>query len=184
MSELLDRARSGDRDALGTLWSTHQHLVLRFLRGMGCASPEDVASTVWIDVARSLARFAGGETDFRRWLFTIARRRAIDDVRRSARRPEVLDPAAGDGLLSADTADEFERSDALGRAIALVRTLPGEQAEVVLLRVIADLDVAEIAAIVGRTEVNVRVMVHRALGRLSERLAVTDEPATAMRRVP
>ncbi|MBI5087487.1 MAG: sigma-70 family RNA polymerase sigma factor [Actinobacteria bacterium] len=183
-ADLVDRARAGDRDAMGKLWSRHQHLLLRFLRGVGSTSPDDVGSTVWIDVARGLHRFEGDLDDFRRWLFTIARRRSIDELRRQTRRPEspVADlDAAPSG---ADAADEFERSQGLERAIALVRTLPADQAEIVLLRIVADLDVAQVAAIVGKTEGNVRVIVHRALRRLAIALDVTDAEPRPMNRVP
>jgi RNA polymerase sigma-70 factor (ECF subfamily) len=56
-------------------------------------------------------------------------------------------------------------------AVALIATLPPGQAEVVLLRVVAGLDVAQVAAITGKRPGNVRVLTHRALRRLADRLA-------------
>ncbi|MGD9995510.1 MAG: RNA polymerase sigma factor [Ilumatobacteraceae bacterium] len=181
---LIERARGGDRDALGELWSIHQHLLLRFLRGVGCPSPDDIASIVWLEVAQGLDGFDGDLDRFRGWLFTIARRRSIDDLRRRTRRGEasfdsVPQPAAAD-----DVAETVERATALERAIALVRTLPSDQAEIVLLRVVADLDVADVARIVGKSEGNVRVIVHRALKKLAEGLRVTETDTPTMDRVP
>ena len=86
------------------LWRSHQHLLLRYFRGRGSTQPEDLASQVWIDVAASLHRFSGDSDAFRRWLFTIARRRQIDATRRFARRPEELDPGAGSDLADASSA--------------------------------------------------------------------------------
>ena len=83
---LLAAAVAGDGDSLGELWRRHQPSLLRYLRGRGCADFEDVASQVWIDVARGLPGFMGGELDFRRWLFTIAHHRHVDEVRRRDRR--------------------------------------------------------------------------------------------------
>ena len=77
-----DAARVDDREALAELWRTHQAPLLRYLRSRRTPSPDDAASQVWIDVATSIDRFEGDDDEFRRWLFTIARRRNIDDARR------------------------------------------------------------------------------------------------------
>lgn len=173
VEEVIRRAQEGDADALGVLWRNHQHMLLRYFRGKGMAEPEDLASTVWIEVASSLPRFEGDEADFRRWLFTIAARRRIDDIRAAKRRDErdEREQRATTTLTSPAAAEEAERSAALERALALVRSLPDDQAEAVLLRVVADLDVAEVAAIMSRREGHVRVLVHRGLKRLGELLA-------------
>lgn len=176
MDDSIERARGGDREALGDLWRSHQHLLLRYFRGRGAAAPEDLASQVWLDVARSLHRFDGDDVDFRRWLFTIARRRHIDDLRRTTRRPESADTDAGTDLEDHSAAAAFELGDDIDRALALVRELPADMAEAVLLRVVADLDVARVAEIMGRREGHVRVLVHRGLTKLAGRQ--TTERAT------
>ena len=56
------------------------------------------------------------------------------------------------------------------QAVALIGSLPVDQAEVLLLRVVADLDVATVAAILGKRPGAVRVLAHRGLRRLAERL--------------
>ena len=183
MDEWLERARTGDREALGALWRSHQHLLLRYFRGRGSTQPEDLASQVWIDVAAGLHRFSGDSDAFRRWLFTIARRRQIDATRRSARRPEELDAEAGADRADSSSAHTFDDVGALDRALDLVRRLPPDMAEAVLLRVVADLAVDEVAQVMGRREGHVRVLVHRGLRKLAEELAVTDERSTAINRL-
>ena len=74
------------------------------------------------------------------------------------------------------SARAFDEVGALDRALALVRRLPPDMAEAVLLRVVADLAVDEVAQVMGRREGHVRVLVHRGLRKLAEELAVTDEP--------
>ena len=133
MDEWIERARAGDRDALGALWRSHQHLLLRYFHGRGSTQPEDLASQVWIDVANSLHRFEGDGDAFRRWLFTIARRRHIDAARRQARRPEDVDADAVSASADESSARAFDAIGALDRAIALVRRLPPDMAEAVLL---------------------------------------------------
>ncbi|HZI38743.1 MAG TPA: RNA polymerase sigma factor, partial [Acidimicrobiia bacterium] len=116
----------------------------------------------------------------RSWVFTIAHRRLIDHHRATARRPRsrTLHPVEGDvhdGPLDISAAD-----DPAGEVIAamagdeavrrIVKLLPRDQAEIVLLRVVAGLPVDEVAAITGRRPGTVRVLQHRALRRLAERL--------------
>ncbi len=181
MEEVIRRAQTGDRDALAQLWRSYQHLLLRYFRGKGMSDPDDLASIVWIEVAAGLSRFDGDEPDFRRWLFTIAARRRIDDLRSGHRRQGRLEREQQLFVapFEPDPSKHAEHSDALDTALALVRTLPPDQAEAVLLRVLGDLSVAEVAQVMGRREGAVRVLVHRGLRRLAAhpdlqpRLAVT-----------
>lgn len=179
---MIRRARDGDPDALGHLWRTYQHLLLRYFRGKGMQEPEDLASIVWIEVASGLSRFDGDEPEFRRWLFTIAARRRIDDIRRSKRRTERLERSAIESPATAapSAGEDAERAAALDDAIAMVRSLPPDQAEAVLLRVVADLSVTEVAEIMQRSEGSVRVLVHRGLKRLADRNPVTNHDPETM----
>ena len=181
--ELLDGARSGDRDALAELWRTYQPQLLRFLRSCGSRSPEDVASQVWIEVGRSLTRFDGDGRAFQRWLFTIARRRDIDEIRRGRRRRESVRPETDLAALAASddpVADAFP----LDTAIALVSTLPRQMAEAIMLRVVHDLDVSAAAEIMEVSESNVRVLVHRGLTRLRARITEARPPSGSARATP
>jgi RNA polymerase sigma-70 factor, ECF subfamily len=184
-SSAVDAARHGDREAFAALWRTHQAPLLRYLRARRTPSPDDVASQVWIDVATSIGRFEGDDDDFRRWLFTIAHRRSVDEVRRLVRTSAPRSPLAvraADRVAAAD--DEHEQLDALDRAVALVATLPDSQAEAVMLRVVNDLPIADVAAVMETSEGNVRVLVHRGLTRLRRKVSVTDAGLAAMNRVP
>src|SRR5918993_4683813 len=94
---VLERAAKGDPDAFATLWRTHHAALLRYLRTRAVACADDVASTVWIDVGSSISRFKGDGDDFRRWLFTIAHRRSVDELRRTSRRREIAEAPTHDG---------------------------------------------------------------------------------------
>lgn len=179
---MIRRARDGDPDALAQLWRTYQHLLLRYFKGKGMSDPEDLASTVWVEVASGLARFEGEESDFRRWLFTIAARRRIDTIRTTKRRSDRVDGSPIDPrpAHAPSAGDEAEQAASLEQALAMVRSLPPDQAEAVLLRVVGDLSVAEVAEIMDRREGAVRVLVHRGLKRLAERRAVTNPPTETM----
>ena len=167
--QLLAAVRQGEDWAIADLWRDLHPRLLAYFRAAEPGAAEDLAADTWVDVARSLDRFEGGEVDFRRFAFTIARRRLLDHHRRRFRRRT-------DTVATEDFADragpDDPAADALGRqALAVVGRLPREQAEVVLLRVVAGLDAAEVGRIVGKSPGSVRVIQHRALKRLAELLA-------------
>ena len=134
---------------------------------------EDIAAETWLQVVRGLPGFRGDQSQWRAWLFTTARRRAIDETRRRARRPtSPLDDLEPGQMPSApDAADLALHNLATQRAIALVSALPPLQAEVIMLRVVAGLDTEAVAELLGRSPGAVRVAAHRGLRRLAGILA-------------
>jgi RNA polymerase sigma-70 factor (ECF subfamily) len=169
---VLAAATRGDDAAFGILWRDLHPALLRYLHAFAPGAGEDLASETWLRVVRRLDRFSGDERAFRAWVFTIARHRAVDRWRRRARRRD--DPVPLEALADLPGPDDPAGAavDAISSraAVALIATLPPDQAEVVLLRVVAGLEVAEVAAITGKRPGNVRVLAHRALRRLAERL--------------
>jgi RNA polymerase sigma-70 factor (ECF subfamily) len=173
---LLTAARAGEEQALAGLYRRFQPAVLAYLRTQRPGDAEDVASEAWIAAARGLGRFRGDEDDFRRWLFTIARRRLVDLRRGEARRPATVS-AQGEALEglaeSPDAATAAFESLAARRALEQVASLPPDEAEVVVLRVVAGLSATDVAGITGRSPGAVRVLQHRALRRLASLLDKT-----------
>ena len=173
LPDVVQAAGRGEQWALSELYRAYQPAVLRYLRAQASGAADDLASEVWIGVARGLARFTGDEVAFRRWLFTIARHQVIGHRRRIAR--QRTDLVATDDLdllvdtaASDPTAASLDRLTAQGAVDELVAGLTPEQAEAVLLRVVGGLSVAETAAAMDRPPGTVRVMCHRALRRMAE----------------
>jgi RNA polymerase sigma-70 factor (ECF subfamily) len=168
----LDAAAGGDEAAFGILWRDLQPGLLRYLDALAPGVGEDLASETWLRIVPRLGHFSGDERAFRAWVFTVARHRAIDRWRRRVRRRDELVPSDALAGLPASDDPAGAAVDAISNqtAVALIATLPPDQAEVVLLRVVGGLDVAEVAAITGKRPGNVRVLSHRALRRLAERL--------------
>lgn len=178
----LRRAQQGDEDAFARIWRSCQAPLLRYLWVKAGTAAEDIASDTWLQVARTLDTFVGDERAFRSWLFTIARHRHIDWCRKNARRGEVLvEVAALTGRAGgADPGASLDERMGTEAALALIASLPPDQAEVVMLRVVVGLDVADTAEIVGRPPGTVRVLAHRGLRRLAgllEPLTVSPAPA-------
>ena len=177
--KVLAAAVDGDGPAFAILWRDTHPPLLRYLWVAAGDAAEDLASEVWLDVARRLAKFKGGEPEFRGWLFTLARRKVIDKRRHEARHPESptgdMDPL--DRPASDDTFAAAAEGISTTAALELIATLPHDQAEIIVLRVVVGLEAGEVAKIVGKTPGAVRVAAHRGLRALSGRLA--DAHSTA-----
>ncbi len=182
-AELIADAGRGDELAFARLYGDVQPQLLRYLRVVARSDAEDIASETWCRVVRGLRSFSGDEAGFRSWVFTIARRQAIDWHRYEARRPSVS--TAPEELRSAVAAAGTEEQvlEQLGstRALEWIATLPADQAEVVLLRAVVGLDVARVAEVVGKRPGTVRVLAHRGLRALAARLedAAAESSTTA-----
>ena len=108
----------------------------------GFSSPtraEDIAAETWVSVVRGLASFIGDEGAWRAWLFTTARRRMLDQARHLRRHPaEPLDEIGVAEVPTAPGAEQLALDNiATESAIALLGRLPEQQANVILLRVVA-----------------------------------------------
>lgn len=171
--DVLVAAQTGADWAVAVLYGSLQPRLLRFLRARAGQDAEDIASQAWLEIARGLPGFSGGEDEFSAFVFTVARRRLADQRRAARRRP--VDPAGHETLAGLPGAEAPEdeaiahlRGEDAARRIA--ELLPAEQAEIVLLRVVGGFSVDEVARVVGRRPGTVRVLQHRALRRLAAQL--------------
>lgn len=171
--DVLSAAQVGAEWAVSVLYRSLQPRLLRFLRARAPQDAEDIASQAWLEVARALPRFQGGEDDFRALVFTVARRRLSNHRRALRRRPvEPVDDEALAGIAGGRAAEDEALARLSGDEAArlISALLPPEQAEIVLLRVVGGLSADEVAALLGRRPGSVRVLQHRALRRLAEEL--------------
>jgi RNA polymerase sigma factor (sigma-70 family) len=169
---VLTGARLGAEWAVAALHGDLNPKIQGYLRAQAPSDAETLGADVWMEVASGLGAFDGDESDFRRWVFTVARRRLLDLRHGRVVGPQHLFPVAPS---EPDGEDEEAAREALGRIAAL----PPDEAEVVLLRVVGDLSAEDVAAVTGRRPAAVRVLQHQGLGRLSEdlddRVAVATE---------
>lgn len=171
---LLRDARQGDERAWHTLFLQHAPPLLGYLRGAGAPEPEDQLSEVFLQAARDIHQFAGDESQFRGWLFTIARHRMLDAIRAITRRPLAgidFDSWLGTASESQDTA--ALTSDEIVDTIDLVRllaTLKPLEREVLSLRFIADLDTATVGNILRKRPNTVAAITRRALAKIRRNL--------------
>jgi len=137
--------------------------VLGYLRAHGAREPEDLLGEVFLQVSRDLGRFRGDAAALRRWVFTVAHHRLVDDQRRRAVRPHTV----GEEAPERPSRDPDPIDPAL---IAAIRTLTPLQRDVVVLRFVADLSLRDVARITHRPVSAVKSMQARGLARLRSAL--------------
>ncbi|MER5448962.1 RNA polymerase sigma factor [Streptomyces sp. NPDC002766] len=178
------RAQEGDEAAFAVAYRIVQPGLLGYLRGIVGDDAEDVASDAWLEIARDLGRFQGDGQGFRGWTATIARHRALDHLRRQKVRPRssALEQDVLELPGRYTTHDQALEALSTERALELVRSLPRDQAEAVLLRVVVGLDGPAAARVLGKRPGAVRTAAHRGLKRLAARLGGTgvtnEDPRT------
>lgn len=168
---VLVAARAGDERGFAALYNEFAAPVMRLAAARGWRDPEDVVAETMMAVARGLDRFEGGEADFRSWVFTIAYRRLADELRRRSRRVETEEYGArqfATDQLGPESTVLAQLGD--GPALAALRTLNQDQQDVLILRIIVGLPIAEVAEIVGKKEAAVKMIQRRGLDKLRESL--------------
>jgi RNA polymerase sigma-70 factor, ECF subfamily len=170
LSVLVEAVRAGNEEAFRALYRAVQPGLLRYLRVLVGDEAEDVASEAWLQIVRDLGTFRGDGDDFRAWSATVARHRALDHLRADRRRPHVPLPAEAldDRPSDADTAAGALEALSTRAAIALIASLPRDQAEAVLLRVVVGLDAERVGRVLGKRAGAVRTSTYRGLRRLAE----------------
>ncbi|HEX2047014.1 MAG TPA: sigma-70 family RNA polymerase sigma factor [Acidimicrobiales bacterium] len=172
-------ARANAGWAYQRLYEAHARPVAAYARGQGSEDPDGLVNDVFLRAFRSLDRFQGDEDGFRAWLFVIARNALIDERRRRDRRPQVTGAVALDGpmpgggpLPDGAEGQALERIGAQ-RVREVLGELSPEQRDVLLLRIVADLTVEQVARVLGKQPGAVKQLQRRGLDALRRRL--TDE---------
>jgi RNA polymerase sigma factor (sigma-70 family) len=173
-------ARAGARWACTDLWVAYAPAVAAFLRARGSHEPDDLTSEVFLTVFDRLDRFEGGEAEFRSFVFTIAYRRLTDELRRRGRRG-VHEPWEADADPREVPSAEHDALRNLGDAAALelLDGLSRDQRDVMVLRVVADLTVDQVAEVLGKRPGAVKALQRRALETLRKKVRRTRTPGAA-----
>jgi RNA polymerase sigma-70 factor (ECF subfamily) len=178
--EVLTSARAGFPQAFERLFSQLSRPLAAYFRSQGAADPAGSTNDVLLRVFRGIDRFEGDESQFRAWVFTIARNSLVDERRRARRRVTTTPMDPPDELLPEEPASEHGALARLGtrRAVEVIESLAPDQREVLLLRIVGDLTVDQVAAIVGKRPGAVKALQRRGLAAIRRRLgADTDAVA-------
>lgn len=170
---VLQGARDGEPWAFDALYRTSANSVRAYARARGASDPDDLANLILYEAFRGLERFSGEAADWRSWLFRIARNKIVDDHRRRSRRPVSSAEPVNDDHISPilDPADQVvDRIDSQ-RAFKLLASLTPDQRDVVALRFIADLSLAETATAIDKPLTATKALQRRALRALRRNLS-------------
>lgn len=166
--ELVRRVLAGQTDEFRALVDRHQQPIFRFASGLlgNREEAEDVTQEAFLAAFANLSGYDSSRAAFSTWLFTIARNRCINLLKRT--RPIAL--GESDSIGDAGSTDPIVRqelSQQLDRALA---ALPVEQRSAFVLAEIEELPYAEIARIERTSPGTVKSRIHRAKQRLQSLL--------------
>jgi RNA polymerase sigma factor (sigma-70 family) len=157
-------------DSLEDLYRELAPAVLGYLRGSGAAEPEDLLGDVFVAVIRGLPNCGDDPAAIRRWVFTVAHHRLIDERRRRVTRARDVTLDLTHEPTTDDCYDELLSRISASPAVRALESLTADQRAVVLLRDVADLSVADTAAVLGKKPGAVKTTHRRALAALASRV--------------
>ena len=177
LDDVFGAAQAGQPWALRALYDELAPRVHGYVRSRGAAEPEDITSEVFLAVFPRLATVTGGAAGLKTLVFSVAHARLVDDLRRRSRREPTVEYDALTDLRAAPSSEE--------QALALIATasvrellsgLPDDQRNVLLLRIVADLSLEQVAEAIGRSPGAVKQLQRRGLLALRARGASAGVP--------
>lgn len=178
--ELIAAAQAGDQSALTELFNANFPSVYRYIlaRTGHPQDAEDLAQEVFMRMLDGLGRYRWREIPFRAWLFKIAHNVVVSRYRRDGPWAGRITPLSESLAMPATgPEEEAENRFALDQVLKAARRLPLVQRRVIELRFAAGLSVAETAQTLGKTENNIKVIQHKAIGKLRQILTAMNGAA-------
>lgn len=179
MQQLATAAMTGDRKAVETLLAAVHRMVFRYCRArlIRMSGPDDaaqdVAQEVCIAVLTALPRYRDEGKPFEAFVYRIAANKVADARRAGYRSAVIVDEVPDYEDASAGPEELAVLADDARRARVLLDALPGQQREILLLRVAVGMSAEETGRALGMSAGAVRVAQHRAMQRLR---AMAEQP--------
>lgn len=160
--------------AVAALWVEYSPAVRAFVTARGSREPDDLTSDVFLVVFEKLPTFSGDAAAFRSFVFTLAYRRLVDELRMRSRRGETVELLDHEDPRTTSSAED-SAIDRLAneRTVQLLLKLPAAQADIMMLRIVADLTVEQVAQVVGKNPSAVKALQRRAVAQLRKQLPQT-----------
>ncbi|GAB4253102.1 MAG: hypothetical protein Kow00122_10950 [Thermoleophilia bacterium] len=168
---LVEAARRGDERAVEALYRAYHDTIYRYAlyRAGSAVAAEDITSQVFLGMVRGLPRFRWRGRPFLAWLYAIAQKQVAHHHRTSARDRGVVDlESVGDPPDPEDPHESVVDRERRRQLVRALRMLPETQREVVLLRYVLSLSLAETAAAVDKSEGAVKQLLQRGLATLRD----------------
>jgi len=170
--ELAEHCQDGDQQAYAELVNRYGSKIHGFLLKLvgNTHDAEDLTQEVFVKAYRSIQKF-DTHRPFAPWLFTIARRAAATFYRRIRPTVEIQHETPSD---AADPQKQAESRDDCDRIWSCARSLKPRYFQVLWLRYREEFSMQEVAEILGTTNINTKVLLHRARSDLAKKLASTE----------
>jgi RNA polymerase sigma-70 factor (ECF subfamily) len=169
--DLIRRAQQGDKPAIGELYRSHVDVIYRYIwaRVRDDSVTEDLTAQVFLKALEGLPTYKPTGKPFLAWLYRIAYARIVDHWRKQERRVEV---PLEDTLASREPRPEelLEVEANWVAAIDLLAQLTDDQQDVVILRFIGEMSLADVAETLGKTVGATKAIQYRALASLARLL--------------
>ena len=169
--ELVERARSGDEEAVTLLYEAHVDSIFAYIRYRVHSDvlAEDITSEVFLRMVRSISSYRDQGAPFRAWLFRIAANLITDHYRQHGKNLTVAIPESYE---SDDTNpfDHVMQEDEHQHLRLAIQSLPAEYQDLLVLRFVEDMPHTEIARVLNKSAMALRAMQYRALKALAEAL--------------
>lgn len=179
LEDLLNSAIAGDEKAFTLIWQNLNPRLSKYIASQSYGAnvdSEGITSETWISVAKDISKFKGDFNQFKGWIYKIARNRIVDAIRKQNRQVksggEISDFDFEDTRSKVDSVIELDES--VKEIVTAINRLPKAQAEVIMLRIVADLEVVEVSKILDKSENTIRVLSHRGLETLRSQLRRED----------
>ena len=169
----LSRAAQGDREAFGVLYERYVGRIYNYIyyRTGNTFDAEDLTERVFLRAMRHIGNYKDRGLPFSAWLYRIAHNLVANWHRDNSRRKEI---PLNDGLLSYRQGElpenELLHLEERQRLMRVIRGLPAERQQLLILKFVDHLSNAEIGQVMGRTEGAVKSLYHRTLLSLRDEL--------------
>lgn len=174
---LILRAQRGNREATARLYELYHAEIYRFLayRTGDADAAADLTGDVFLKMVEALPHYRSNGAPFRAWLYQIARNLAIDHYRRGKSHPQ--ENLSEQHQASAQSPEEAVQSQNQVRDLYLaLQRLPEDQRDVLVMRFLNGLPLAEVARILHRSEDAIKGLQRRGLMALREELKSMEVP--------
>lgn len=167
--ELALQTQAGSQRSFEELISRYRHRLFYFLRPKigSDTDTEDIVQETFMKAYRSIARY-DNTWKFSTWLYTTAGRLAISYFRSQKNRPVPLELQEVPSGAGDDPLEQRILTEQSNNLWVLARSLHRQQYQALWLRYVEEMTVKDIAAVLRKNPVTVRVMLHRARLRLTE----------------
>jgi RNA polymerase sigma-70 factor (ECF subfamily) len=187
-ARLVTRIQAGESDLFVELYMRYFDRVYGYLRVVldDPHEAEDAAQQAFLNAMAALPRYERRGQPFRAWLFTIVRNQSLNSLRERRRPVDLVDPselAYEHEIVAPDDHEETLSWISDRELVMLLERLPLAQRQALFLRFQLDLSAPAIAEIMERSADDVRMLQHRALRFLHDRLAALGRASEAVPRI-